>query len=86
MFHTADQSLLCARPNCWAWSSNLRWAKESSMQKINIVQRESHTAWSIHMMERIILSSIWRKHWSNNFQADKMEEEQGIVEWAFAGE
>lgn len=56
------------------------------MQKINIVQRESHTAWSIHMMERIILSSIWRKHWSNNFQADKMEEEQGIAEWAFAGE
>ena len=55
------------------------------MQKINIVQRESHTAWYIHMMERIILSSIWRKHWSNNFQADKMEEEQGFVE-RFAGE
>ena len=59
-------------------------AKESSMQKINVVQRESHTAY-IHMMERIILSSIWRKHWSNNFQADKMEEEQGFVE-RFAGE
>ena len=56
------------------------------MQNINIVQRESHTAWSIHMMERTILSSIWRKHCSNNFQADKMEEEQGFVEWAFAGE
>ena len=55
------------------------------MQKINIVQRESHTTWFIYMMNRIILSSVWRKHWSNYFQADKMEEEQGFVEWAFAG-
>ena len=40
----------------------------------------------MHMMERIILNSIRKKDWSNNFQANKMEEEQGVVEWAFAGE